>query len=99
MSPAPPMARLPRWTRCQSFGVPSLAEYWHIGLTTMRLTSDISRNRNGVKIGGGAAPSDARGVAVDSRNHSVTAATSFGSRFARLSYVMRLLRVIRLKLN
>ena len=26
-SPAPPTARLPRWTRCQSPGVPSSAEY------------------------------------------------------------------------
>ncbi len=34
--PAPPTARLPRCTRCQSFGVPSSAEYWHIGETTMR---------------------------------------------------------------
>jgi hypothetical protein len=26
-SPAPPTARLPRWTRCQSFGRPSVALY------------------------------------------------------------------------
>jgi hypothetical protein len=29
--PAPPAARAPRWTRCQSFASPSSAEYWHIG--------------------------------------------------------------------
>ena len=30
-SPAPPTARLPRWTRCQSVGSPSRLEYWHMG--------------------------------------------------------------------
>jgi len=34
---APPTARLPRWTRCQSFAKPSSLEYWHIGDTKMRL--------------------------------------------------------------
>ena len=53
MRAAPPAARLPRWTRCQSFGVPSSAEYWHIGDTTMRLERTRSRSRNGVNIGGG----------------------------------------------
>src|SRR5258708_33620906 len=52
-SAAPPIARLPRWTRCQSSGTPSSAEYWHIGETTTRLTSTMSRRRNGVNIGGG----------------------------------------------
>src|SRR5437660_9822622 len=33
-SPAPPMALAPRCTRCQSSGVPSTAQYWHIGDTT-----------------------------------------------------------------
>src|SRR4030095_8059490 len=51
--PAPPTARLPRWTRCQSPGVPSSAEYWHMGETTTRLASTHSRRRNGVNIGGG----------------------------------------------
>ena len=32
-SPAPPTARLPRWTRCQSLANPSTLEYWHIGDT------------------------------------------------------------------
>src|ERR1700691_3826768 len=40
---APPTARLPRWTRCQSFAKPSELEYWHIGETTMRLRSRTSR--------------------------------------------------------
>src|SRR5688500_11540787 len=37
---APPTARAPRCTRCQSFGTPSSAEYWHMGETTMRFLSD-----------------------------------------------------------
>ncbi len=37
--PAPPAARAPRCTRCQSFATPSLDEYWHIGDTPMRLRS------------------------------------------------------------
>src|SRR6185437_3599020 len=37
MSPAPPTARLPRWTKCQSFAKPSSLEYSHIGETTTRL--------------------------------------------------------------
>ena len=53
ISPAPPAARLPRCTRCQSFGVPSSAEYIHIGETTTRFDSVRSRMRNGVNIGGG----------------------------------------------
>ena len=36
-SPAPPTARLPRWTRCQSSANPSTEEYWHMGETTIRL--------------------------------------------------------------
>ena len=48
-SPAPPTARLPRCTRCQSVGYPSRAEYWHIGETAMRLRSVVSRSRRGVK--------------------------------------------------
>ncbi len=52
MRPAPPMARLPRCTRCQSFGTPSVAEYWHIGETTTRLASVMPRSWNGWNIGG-----------------------------------------------
>src|SRR3954465_8567009 len=35
-SPAPPAARAPRCTRCQSFATPSSEEYWHIGETPVR---------------------------------------------------------------
>src|SRR5580700_11780410 len=40
---APPTARLPRWTRCQSLAKPSVLEYWHMGETTMRLRRRMSR--------------------------------------------------------
>jgi hypothetical protein len=40
---APPTARLPRWTRCQSSGIPSTAEYWHMGETTIRFRSVTPR--------------------------------------------------------
>src|ERR1700684_2635709 len=36
-SPAPPTARLPKWTRCQSLLNPSSLEYWHMGETKTRL--------------------------------------------------------------
>ena len=48
-SAAPPTARLPRCTRCQSEAKPSALEYWHIGETTMRLRSSTSRKRSGEK--------------------------------------------------
>src|SRR3954453_7469689 len=48
-SPAPPTARLPRWTRCQSFAKPSTLEYWHIGETTMRLRRVRPRRGRGSK--------------------------------------------------
>ena len=35
-SDTPPTARLPRWTRCQSSAMPSVAQYWHIGDITTR---------------------------------------------------------------
>src|SRR6188474_2978010 len=38
-SEAPEFASMPRWVTCQSVGMPSLALYWHIGATTMRLAS------------------------------------------------------------
>ncbi len=47
-SPAPPTARLPRWTRCQSVGKPSLLEYWHIGETKMRLRNSTPRSARGL---------------------------------------------------
>ena len=46
-APAPPTARLPRCTRCQSLGTPSIAEYWHIGATTMRLRRVCERCSKG----------------------------------------------------
>jgi hypothetical protein len=42
-SPAPPTARLPRCTTCQSFANPSSDEYSHIGETTTRLRSVTPR--------------------------------------------------------
>lgn len=41
--PAPPTARLPRWTRCQMPTKPSWQEYWHIGETKMRLRMATDR--------------------------------------------------------
>ena len=46
--PAPPTARLPRWTRCQSLANPSTEEYWHMGETAMRLRKVTSRTVRGV---------------------------------------------------
>src|SRR5471030_2705684 len=42
-SAAPPRASCPRWIRCQSLALPSIAEYWHIGETMMRFESLSSR--------------------------------------------------------
>src|ERR1700726_4328081 len=54
-SAAPPTARPPRWTRCQSVAKPSSHEYWHIGETRMRWASSRERSRNGSKRGAMAA--------------------------------------------
>ena len=51
-SPAPPTARLPRWTRCQSVAYPSTHEYWHIGATMIRLRSVRLRSWSGSKSRG-----------------------------------------------
>src|SRR5687768_8484707 len=48
-SPAPPTARLPRCTRCQSLAKPSTLEYSHIGETAMRLRSGTPRSSSGEK--------------------------------------------------
>jgi hypothetical protein len=48
-TPAPPMARLPRWTKCQSEAWPSVEVYWHMGETTMRLGRVMLRCWSGVK--------------------------------------------------
>jgi hypothetical protein len=47
--PAPPMARLPRWTKCQSLAKPSTEEYSHMGETAMRLGSVRLRSLRGAK--------------------------------------------------
>lgn len=47
-NPAPPTARLGRWTRCQSVTDPSAGEeYMHIGDTTMRFRSVTPRMSKG----------------------------------------------------
>jgi hypothetical protein len=51
--PAPPTARLPRCTSCQSVTVPSLDEYMHIGDTTTRFGMVTPRSVIGANIGGG----------------------------------------------
>src|SRR3954463_14851051 len=55
-SPAPEYARWPRWTKCQSLMLPSSAEYWHIGETTMRLGSVTPPSVMGVKRVAGMRP-------------------------------------------
>jgi len=51
--PEPPTALVPRCTRCQSFVNPSIAEYWHIGETTIlffRVIFFIIRGENSFAI-------------------------------------------------
>src|SRR5205814_3397768 len=50
-SPAPPCARQPRCTRCQSFANPSSDEYSHIGETPMRFGNTTDRSLKGEKRG------------------------------------------------
>ena len=47
--PAPDIDSDPRWIMCQSFMVPSVAEYWHMGATTRRLGSSRLPMRVGEK--------------------------------------------------
>src|SRR5258706_15689880 len=47
INPAPPVAILPRWTKCQSLASPSCAEYWHIGETTTRFLRVMPRSAMG----------------------------------------------------
>jgi len=47
ISPAPPTAREPRCTRCQSVALPSSELYWHIGDTPMRFRMVTPRSVNG----------------------------------------------------
>ena len=79
----PPTPSAPRWTRCQSFGVPSAAEYWHIGETTDRLINVVPRTWNGTNMGAGT--SAVSGQPRASAYSALTAATNAGSRRARLS--------------
>src|SRR5580765_2993506 len=48
-SAAPPAARVPRCTKCQSFEKPSTLEYWHIGETTIRFDSVRDLRTSGSK--------------------------------------------------
>ncbi len=59
-SPAPPAARLPRCTRCQSLAKPSSAEYWHIGETAMRLRKVTPRRFSGVRRSTSGTPKSCR---------------------------------------
>src|SRR3984957_5200888 len=47
--PAPPMARLPRWTKCQSLAKPSREVYSHMGEAVMRLRRVRPRSLRGAK--------------------------------------------------
>src|SRR6266436_7951643 len=51
-SPAPPIANLARWAKCQSLASPSFAEYWHIGEITTRFLSVTPRSDIGVNKSG-----------------------------------------------
>src|SRR5450759_2551618 len=70
-SAAPPAARAPRWTRCQSFATPSSAEYMHIGVSPMCMYSAEDGVANdwhlvhlGARAAGGAALVIAEATAV-----------------------------------
>ena len=78
--PAPPAARAVRCTKWKSFGVPSTAEYMHIGDTTTRLASTSSRSLNGANIAGVDA-----GVLADLPNQLATSVAKRASRSFRLS--------------
>src|SRR5438477_2923806 len=65
-APAPPTARDPRWTRCQSVARPPGELYWHMGETPMRLRKVTSRRRSGenrcASMAGRGCQSSARGA-------------------------------------
>ncbi len=87
-SPAPPTASPPRCTRCQSSGMPSVAEYWHMGETTTRLATSIPRSRKGRNMGGGGGSMDTSyrpSRAVFSAYQRVVSAMYSGSRMPRFS--------------
>lgn len=57
-TPAPPDAKDPRCTRCQSSASPSWLEYWHMGETPIRLRASTSRNLRGENSVGISDPSE-----------------------------------------
>jgi hypothetical protein len=99
--PAPPTARLPRCTKCQSPGTPSTALYWSIGDTTTRFSSTMSRSRNGVNIGtGGFSRSISNPLfRTCCANQRWISRTKPGSRSSRFSQVICLERDITPKAN
>src|SRR6185295_1266847 len=52
ISAAPPVAILPRCTKCQSSAMPSRAEYWHIGEMTTRFLRVMPRRVSGENSSG-----------------------------------------------
>ncbi len=94
ISPAPPSARAPRWTRWKSSGVPSSALYMSMGETTTRFSTVIPRSVNGVNIGGGAFGDSLRLARL--ANQRSTPSRYRLSRSRRFSWLTRWLRVSRL---
>ena len=99
--PAPPTAREPRCTRCQSPGTPSTAEYWSIADTATRFSTVMPRSRNGVNIGtGGFARSMSNPWSFTFfANQCLTSRTNSGSRSSRFSQVICLERDMTPKAN
>src|SRR4051812_40974500 len=91
IKPAPPNARLPRWTRWKSFGVPFSAQYMSIGDTTTRLSSRNSLSLNEVNMGG-----IDLSVPLLPANQRSTPDRYSPSRNLRFSWLTRWLRVNRL---
>ena len=75
-SPAPPAARLPRCTRCQSLAKPFSAEYWHMGETAIRLRNVTPRSFSGLRRSTSGTPKSCRVSARPER----MAFCGFGSR-------------------
>ena len=51
--PAPPTARLPRWTRRHVCGSPSIADYWHLGDNPVPVRDGDLAKREGAEEHGG----------------------------------------------
>src|SRR6266481_883666 len=77
-SPAPPTARPPRWTRCQSLAKPSTLEYSHIGETNTRLPNFTSRIASG---------SNRPAICISSCNSSLTRTQRFHRGFVDLRLI------------